>query len=90
MAEPRGWQSIGNVDGIEWEMKQKQHGRYFMMRPVGTEYDPNDPDYPHTRVELENGEPTGFQHNSEGREYSRKFGSHNVIMTAARIALNFQ
>jgi hypothetical protein len=88
MAEPRGWQSIGNVDGIEWEMKQKQHGRFFMMRPVGTEYDPNAPDYPHTLVELENGQPTGFQHNSEARDYSMKFGTRDVIMAAARLALS--
>jgi hypothetical protein len=88
MAEPRGWQSIGNVDGIEWEIKQKQHGRFFMMRPVGTEYDPDDPDYPHTLVELENGQPTGFQHNSEGRDYSMKFGTRDVIMAAARLALS--
>jgi hypothetical protein len=50
MADPKGWKNIGNVDGTDWEIKEKQHGRYFMMRPVGTEHDPDDPDYPHTRV----------------------------------------
>lgn len=88
MEQAKGWKNIGNIDGIEWEIKEKQHGRFFLMRPVGTEYDPNDPDYPHTLVELKNRELNGFQHNSNSRYRMDKFGTRDIIMAAIRIALN--
>ena len=84
MATPKGWKTIGNIGGIKWEVKEKQHGRFFLMRPVGTDYDPDDPDYPHTLVELKNGQLTGFQHNSNSR-YGMKFGTRDIIMAAMRI-----
>ncbi len=87
MPSPSGWKSIGKIDGVDWEIKEKKHGRFFLMRSVGTQYDPNDPDYPHTLVELENGQLTGFQHNSDDR-HGMKFGTRDVIMAAARIVLS--
>lgn len=84
MATPKGWKKIGRIGGIEWEVKEKQHGRFFMMRPVGTQYDPDEPDYPHTLVELKNGELTGFQHNSNSK-YGMKFGTRDIIMAAVRM-----
>lgn len=88
MATPKGWKKIGKIDGIEWEVKEKQHGRYFMMRPVGTKCDPDNPDYPHTLVELKNGELKGFQHYSNS-EHGMRLGTREMIMAAVRIVVNF-
>jgi len=85
MATPKGWSNIGNVGGTSWEAKQPSHGRFIMLRPVGTTPNSSNPDDPHIRVDLDaNGNPKWDTFHSSLNGY---FGMREVIRTAITVAL---
>lgn len=83
MTSVKGWQSVGYVNGEEWEVKQRS--KFIMARPANTIPDSNNPDDPHCRIDLDSsGNPIWSTFHSN---FSSYFGMQEVVRTAITIAL---